>query len=68
MTHPLHNPLALMHRTPNGGWAVNTGRELEFESIPCRLTINKRKHTDTYYFKGGIKLRRTWDNEEFELV
>lgn len=62
------NPLELMHRTPNGGYSVLSGKQEAFDAIPCRHTSNKKNKTDTYYYAGGIKLRIAWEGEEFELV
>jgi len=60
--------LSLMHDTPNGGLAVKTGKTFEFDAIPCRHPANKKNRTDTYYFKGGLKLRIGWERTEFERV
>ncbi len=62
------NPLTLMHKTPCGNWAVDAGKQEEFDAIPCRQSSNKRAKTDTYYYANAIKLRIKWEGEEFELV
>ena len=62
------NPLDFMFKTPNGGYAIKTGKEYEFGIIPCRHTSNKKNKTDTYHYKCGVKLRIKWEGEEFFLV
>lgn len=67
-SQPVINPLSLMHRTPDGGYAVSSGKEREFEAIPCRHSTNRRSKTDTYHYANGVKLRIAWGGEEFDLV
>lgn len=62
------NPLDLMHRTPNGGYAVLSGKDEEFDAIPCDHTADSEGRFDTYRYANGINLRIPWGGEEFELV
>ena len=70
MSNPATQARALLHTTPNGGLAILSGRQDEFDAIPCEHFPGDGE--DTFIFDGGddgdLILSAREDGEEFSEV
>lgn len=64
--------IALMHGTPNGGLAVLSGKEDDFDAIPCASWTCQSHRCDYYVYDNGpcddLILAIPFEGEEFHEI